>query len=338
MSVFRFRPWGAMRWLLPQFSVARWSFIGCMGTEERTLAAWDELRSCATFGPYLFIQVNDRASRYSRSVQDRLTENRTRLVGTGGDLSGILSFDLFYRHADLVRVIEEFMEQSESAIVIDISVFPKRFFFPIIKRVLSCADRLKKSDIIVTYTVPKSYPDGAPLAENFSDEWAHLPLFASQAGDVEIRQLVVGVGFQALGLHSYLKGASGLEWKLLVPFPAPAAAVTRSWDLLRQIEQGVSPEIITRYRAHAYDACDTFDRLVSLRNSGLQGIALAPFGPKPMSLGMCIFACLTGCEVFYTQPSVYRPDYTLGIATRDGVPQVYAYAIRIGGRDLYDTN
>ncbi len=336
MRHFQYRPWGMIRWLMGHLPGRRWDFVGCLGTEERSITAWEELLNLGMVNRYRFWQVNDRPSRHSTKATEKLRNNASRLVLRGGSLSHLTTFDLFCRHSEIVAATDAILNDRPLSLVIDISVFPKRFFFPILKRILSAAGRTGIADIIVTYTIPESYPRGESLAENFSDDWTHLPLFGAQSGASQVKQLVVGVGFQALGLHSYLKGAPGLELKMLVPFPAPPAAFMRSWDLLRQIEQGGAPELFTRYRAGARDPSDTFDRLVTLKNSSNKGIALAPFGPKPMSLGMCVFACLTDSEVFYTQPSVYHPDYTIGVARREGVPEVYAYAIRIGGRNLYE--
>ena len=56
---------------------------------------------------------------------------------------------------------------------------------------------------------------------------------------------------------------------------------------------------------------------------------------KPMSVAMCIFAALTDSQVFYTQPTVYHPDYSFDIASRDGHPEIYTYCIRLEGRDLF---
>jgi hypothetical protein len=174
------------------------------------------------------------------------------------------------------------------------------------------------------------------LAENFND-WAHLPLFSGGYSATPAEMLVIGVGFQALGLHEHLKGDPGLHIKLLLPFPAPPPAFIRSWELRRQLERYGTRENFQVFRAGATDAADTFDRLVSLTRGGQIRCALAPFGPKPMSLGMCIFATLADCEVFYTQPSAYHPDYSLGVSLIDGLPEVYGYCLRIAGHNFYQT-
>ena len=54
-----------------------------------------------------------------------------------------------------------------------------------------------------------------------------------------------------------------------------------------------------------------------------------------MSLGMCLFAVRTNSEVFYTQPAVYNPKYSIGIAKKNGIADVQAFAIRLDGIEFY---
>lgn len=49
--------------------------------------------------------------------------------------------------------------------------------------------------------------------------------------------------------------------------------------------------------------------------------------PKTLSRGKSI--------KWYTQPRIYHPDYSRGIAKYNGVDSVTAYCLRLGGRDLY---
>lgn len=334
MKHTQYRPWGMLKWLLSKLPDKSWSFLGCLGTEERCLSAWRHLKINQTISYTKFLQVNDKPSRYKELLRNRLQTRRSVLLDEGGNNDSIKEVDLFCTHNEIISEVDIFLEEAES-IVLDISSLPKRFFFPALRRILSKANELNIQNIVVTYTVPSSYQKDEPLAENFSDEWTHLPLFSGTDLETPCESLVVGVGFQALGLHTHLKGITGQSIKLLVPFPAPPASFMRSWDLLRQIEQSGSPGLFSRYRADAKDPSDTFDRLMSLSESGKKLIALAPFGPKPMSLGMCLFACLSNCEVFYTQPSVYHPDYSIGESLINGEPEIYAYAIRLSGKNLY---
>ena len=173
------------------------------------------------------------------------------------------------------------------------------------------------------------------LAENFGD-WAQLPLFAGRYTDEPIDLLVIGVGFEPLGLVERVETSeSGRELRFLMPFPAPVAAFHRSWDLLRRLQEHQPAQTFQVYRVDVRDASDAFDRLVSLTEDGTRRADLAPFGPKPMSLGMCIYAALTDSQVFYTQPTVYHPDYSTDVSIRDGERETYTYCIRINGKDLY---
>ena len=35
-----FRPWGLLEWMIVRCPNVNWSLFGCLGTEERSLAAW----------------------------------------------------------------------------------------------------------------------------------------------------------------------------------------------------------------------------------------------------------------------------------------------------------
>jgi hypothetical protein len=50
---------------------------------------------------------------------------------------------------------------------------------------------------------------------------------------------------------------------------------------------------------------------------------------------MAIFASKYDVPVYYTQPRLYYPDYSIGIEKKDGVASVNAYCIVVKGRKLY---
>jgi hypothetical protein len=333
MNSSHFRPWGTLHWMCQHLPVKAWNFVGCVGSEDRSLTAWTELVNLGLIVENRFLKITDKPSRHSRTISERVSRRLRQLYERGVRQESIIELDLFCTHNDIIEAIDGFVEVFSGPIVLDISVFPKRFFFPIVRRLLKHAGDGKVDDVIITYTIPESYPDDADLAENFSDDWTHLPLFGSNDGP-PAKQLVIGVGFQALGLPSYLRGDNTLEVKLLIPFPAPPTLCSRSWNLVRQIEQDGNSERFARFRASARDPSDTFDRLCYLQTVD-KPIALAPFGPKPMSLGMCLFACISDSQVFYTQPTVYHPEYTRGVSMYRGCPEVLAYSVRLGGRNLY---
>ena len=65
----------------------------------------------------------------------------------------------------------------------------------------------------------------------------------------------------------------------------------------------------------------------------------APYGTKSMSLAMCLYACShpENTDVCYTQPKSYNPQYSTGISMVNGVPDTFAYCIRLDGKDFYST-
>jgi len=84
-------------------------------------------------------------------------------------------------------------------------------------------------------------------------------------------------------------------------------------------------------RVHALDTSDAFDRICDITDNGKYTSVLAPYGPKPISLAIALFAIETGAPVYYTQPNYYSPDYSTGIK------ETYAYWIKKDGINLYTT-
>ncbi len=210
-------------------------------------------------------------------------------------------------------------------IILDVSSMPKRFFFPILKTLFNSGHI---RNLVVTYAVPKSYTKNN-LSEN-QTSWAHLPLFSGEGHEAE--NLIIGVGFDPKGiLHKLSLDGHGIPIKLLFPFPAPLASVRRAWEFVRNVEKGRirEGENLEVIRVEAKNPSDTFDSLCTLTNQGKRKIELAPFGPKAVSVAMCLFATLTESEVFYTQPKKYAPDYS------EGVSDIFAYAIKLDGYSFY---
>jgi hypothetical protein len=50
---------------------------------------------------------------------------------------------------------------------------------------------------------------------------------------------------------------------------------------------------------------------------------------------MCLYAALSGSPVYYAQPKVYRPDYSVGIAKSNGAEQIFAYWIKHDTKSLF---
>lgn len=329
-----YRPSGLIDWLLSKLPNHQWGFWGCIGTEERSLAAWQSLSQRGLIGLLHMERISDQPSkRHASQIKQNLEARTTTFQAEGGDVSKVIDHHLTETtHAQIVSAIDEFLDSAGESVVLDVTSLPKRFFFPALKRVIQ---RRTVKNILITYTLPEHYVNDEKLAENHND-WAPLPLFSGDYKAPNPEMYVVGIGFEELGLLDQLKQEErGMAIKLLFPFPAPPAAFRRSWSLVHKIEHNRREGAAQIYQVNAREISDSFDRIVALTDGGNLRAVLAPFGPKPISIAMCLFATLTESAVYYTQPTVYHPNYSMGVGTIDGKPAVYSYLVRYAGHDYF---
>lgn len=339
MTLPVYRPWGKLPWIMARMPNLGWSLLGCVGTERRSLAAWEALSVSNLLSQVRFILVHDPVStRFFQTAESRL-EERKKTLGEGGiTISNEDTLDLLCRSSEIVDCANRFVQSATGNLIIDLSSFPKRFFFPILKIIMRSADA---HNLIVTYTLPEGY--GSELASNPMD-WAPLPLFREHYDEAapemtpSRRTLIIGIGFEPLGLPNILKASyQDIPVKMLFPFPPGPPYYGRAWELVRQLEvnlQAKNPELI---RIDPWNVSSIFDRICAISDHGQRLVTFAPFGPKTVSLAMCLYAISAErtAAAYYTQPREYNPDYTTGVATKDTVAQIYAYLVRIDGRNLY---
>ena len=320
-----YRPWGSLNWVLRHIPTCKWSLLGCLSTGERSLAAWQVLRDAGSLDHVRLLRIANKPSRYDAAVRQRENDRIEEFKREGGDERVIEQHNLLEPPFTIVGVIDSFLQTAGTNVVLDVSTLPKRFFFPLLKMLLRS---IVVRNLIVTYTSPLEYTRGN-LAENF-DQWDHIPLFSGSYANARPEMMVVNVGFEAFGLQEQVdQSGGGLPIKLLFPFPAPPQAFLRSWELVQRLQRHRSSDTFRLYRTDAKDVGDAFDRIVSLTDQGRHRALLAPFGPKPISVAMCIFATLTESQVFYSQPTVYHPQYS------SGVDSVWAHVLRLDGQDYY---
>ncbi len=223
-----YRPWGRLQWLLTRCAATgKWSLLGCLGTEERSLAAWEALKS-TDLQLVRLVRIVDRPSRHTPLAERRLDERRDRFVAQGGDPSSIIPHDLLAPHYEIVRIVQEFLASASPNVVLDVTSMPKRYFFPILRWLIQHAPTI--NNLVVAYSVPVIYTK-EPLAENVND-WAHLPLFSGRYTRTSPQLLIVSIGFEPLGLLDQVEhGEHGLSIKLLIPFPSSPLVFKRSWAL-----------------------------------------------------------------------------------------------------------
>jgi hypothetical protein len=329
-ALIGFRPWGMLHWMHAHLGINDWSIIGCLGVEPRCLAAWHYLQSKRAVSKESFVRVDDPPSRYSELASRLLDRQQRRHERRSGNTNIIQRFDLFAQVDKLVQATNNLIRSSTGNVVLDITSLPKRFFFPMTKLLLRSR---AVQNLLVTYTVPKRYSAGA-LAEE-PEPWRHIPLFMPPDPEPLEKTVFVGLGFMPFGLPGVVEhDFQSVDVKLLFPFPPGSPNYQRTWEFVRSIELNIGQPTHNPIRVSAYDVSDTYDHIWA-HTSGKRYCILAPFGPKPMSLAMCIYATYHKAAVYYTQPRTYNPQYSSGIAVDGNSRQVYAYCLRVRGHDLY---
>ena len=326
-----FRPWGQLPWVLNKLSTKSWSLLGCLATEERCLSVWEVMRLGGWTRRAQFIEILDSPSRFTKRASELRAEYREQLVSSGINLSQINQHSLFDLTENIVNRIDDFLGLASESVVFDISCYPKRFFFPFLRRLI---ENPRISDLIVTYSIPQKYFDGV-LAEDHK-AMSHLPLFGPEEFPEPPTSLaIVGIGFVPLGIAELINDdRNDVEYQLLFPFPPGPPFYYRNWKFLSELQDRL-PVHSDPIRVEAYDVSDTFDHLLKLTNRGSTPAVFAPYGPKPMSLAMCLFASQTKSQVLYTQPTIYHPEYTSGVRRVNDQAVIYAYCIKLAGKNLY---
>lgn len=162
--------------------------------------------------------------------------------------------------------------------------------------------------------------------------WDFLPGFGGTLVR-ENRTLVLGVGFEPIDIPTLRREykESNPKVRIVLSFPSNPDAVRREWLTLRKILRLENPatfqEDIVTLSPHDSEA--VYHQLETWKRSG-ERLMMAPFGPKPHTLAMALFSIKESCNIFYTQPRSYNPDYTRG----EG--DTWAYIVKWDGIPCYD--
>lgn len=322
----KFRPWGELPWLLSKSDALDWNVIGSVSFEDRCHGLLSKFPRNQAID-HLFFNILPPESKVKISQMRKLQFNFTVLEDYGVTKNQAIDIHLLESVDLFLTPLQQFLEGSNGNIILDISCLPKRFFFPILKRLLQ-SDKLL--NLIVTYTKPIKY-SSQELSWDPA-EWSHIPTFMSNDFRESKPDLaIVSVGFVPLGLPNLLTGTySNAKVRLLFPHPPGPPNYQRNWEFVRRIVTSYPQLALNEMqRVHAISVSDSFDRLCEITNNGKNKSILAPYGPKPISLAMALFAIETGVPVYYTQPSYYAHDYSTG------VKETYAYWIVNSGKNLY---
>ena len=223
------KPWGRLDWLLDRLPLdGPLHVVGCLAPEDRCAGA---PLAVGTRGVdrYAFLVIRDASSRFSQRIETKIARNRRRLAAipvAEEAQAGLLTDD---QH--IVDAFESLVDARAEPItlLLDITCLPKRFFFFMVK--LAVTDRRVRT-LIATYTQPA--PGGYArehLAEDPEDVRA-LPGFGPFHDDPDT--LVVGVGFEPLGLPQLTSEFRDKRRRIIVllPFPPGQPYSRRIWGSL----------------------------------------------------------------------------------------------------------
>lgn len=327
------RPWGALRWLFPKLGKSQWALLGVVSVEDRCLASFQELRPANA----RLLAIYDPEPLNPEAFQHSIEKRQQQFQELGVSESSFAAVPLLANLDNVKAQVEEVLRFDNPNIVLDISTMPKRWFYAILKILLS--DK-RAQNVVVTYATPAAY--GPTLAENPSPI-VMLPGFAGEGGQ-EYNSIIIGIGFEPLGLTNLIKELRLKRIRLLFPFPPGPPGYHRNWMFVKQIEDMTRTQSIEppdRQSVHMLDCPQIFDSLCEMTEGAEISSVLTPYGPKPMSLAMCLFALAAArarkrlVPVYYAQPKRYASDYSTGVRTVENIPDVNAYCVKLGGNAIY---
>ena len=157
----------------------------------------------------------------------------------------------------------------------------------------------------------------------------------------QVRKIVIAMGFEPLGLPDLVVQGefAGVETHLLFPFPTPPNRIRKNWEFARDLFPKPTASLKFQH-VDGWNVPDVFDLLSTIGAGGQTQLTLAPYGPKPISLAMALYAGTHDAEpnataVYYTQPTAYNPRYSTGVRTIGGQAGIHCYAIKRLGKFLY---
>lgn len=325
------RPWGVVGNLMPRLQSRPWHFIGCVAAEDRSTGArWALQEAGVGIASECWFRIDDGPNRFSARTTQKLALREKELAESSWRVDRRVDLDLLCPHDEIVDGFDGCISLSAGSLLIDISSFPKRFFFPLV-RMISANRELR--DVVYLYSVAERYGE-LPISEDIEALDA-LPLFAPIRKDQRPDVLILAAGLQALGVLELTEAIGSADVQLLMPTSSSAMIRAALLRFQKSIESDLS-EIQMRpiQFLSPVDSSSAFTEILRKVGSD-QSATLAPFGPKPISLAMALAASVREWPVYYSQPKVYNPDYSIGVASNFGMKTVYAYVERANGVDFY---
>jgi len=326
-----FRPWGEMEWIVKKLNpYIDWMFIGSISPEDRAITAYNFLNKIGINITYShFIIIKDKPSRHTPTCNNKIKENRKKLFKYNEETE----FHLLYEQDNILVNFADQLTELNKNIIFDISCFPKRFFFPLLRRFIASD---KNCNLIVTNTLPFQYEHSQPLSESYGN-WRTIPLFQDLSEDETKELILFSVGHLPMGAPEPIYDiCNSKKIVLYFPFPGHPHSLGPIWRFIHDIEKIVEKRSALEIECiSSRDTSEIFDSMKRATDDGQKNAILAPYGPKPFSLAMALFASKYNQPVYYTQPRVYHPGYSKGVQMRGSRPVITAYVIKNNGFNYY---
>jgi hypothetical protein len=326
-------PWGNWGYIYKSFlSNIPFDVLGCLSFEERCCAIPEICKRNNSRSRIHLINVKDPKGSFpdfSIETEKKTDVNRIRLKRCASFIE--IAGDLLASEGELIDIVNSFfISTGTETLIIDITALPKRYFGFFLRRILMRQDI---RNVAVTYTQPgvKGYAKDQHLAFD-PLPCDYLPGYAAPPPTKKCA-IVVSIGIEPLNLRSVLEvlRPKGKDARVLMPFPPDGVLIRKVWNTLRFIA-GRETRQISRKNidfVSAWDAEAVFNKLL-FWNDDSGSLILLPFGPKPHSLGMMLFALKNNSGIYYTQPRAYNPDYS------EGIGETWAYVVKWDGVICYD--
>jgi hypothetical protein len=327
---------------MPRLPGRHWSFLGCVSHEERSLAALNSLGFAGVTPTLVRIfdedPVDEAAERYGLDL------HRASAIAAGVAKDRFVDAPLLATVDQIERIVLTAIGASR-AVVVDISSFPKRWFFVIARLV---HENRGLDDVVFTYALGTKYAD--VLSSN-PEIVRTIPTFTSIERRTSCDVAFVGIGYHSSSVLDLFDIERPKAISMLFPFPPGPPGIARNWKFVERIERsirssgddpdGLALSGIGHLHIGALDLPQNFHALKMATDGGKRTSLVAPYGPKPVSLAMCLYALaaevggMPEVPAYYSQPMRYALDYTTGVQKQHNHPLVYGYPTRLKSANLY---
>jgi hypothetical protein len=203
-------------------------------------------------------------------------------------------------------------------------------------------------DLLFTYSPGTRY---ANILSSNPEIIRTIPTFTSLERRTTCDVAFVGIGYHSHSVIELFDIERPKSVTMLFPFPPGPPGIARNWKFVERLEVSIRSDSVANedmelggmghLHVGALDLPQNFNALKRVTDDGSRTSLVAPYGPKPVSLAMCLFALAAESAgkpevpAYYAQPTRYALDYTTGVYSSDQGPVVYGYPTRLNSRELY---